>query len=59
MSRLVDLRTLISSRSSEVSTMIGAIKGESGGPLWTAQLRASTRGGKCMIMATEETSDRE
>jgi hypothetical protein len=57
MPRLVDLKKIGAISSSEVSTMVAAIRGDSGSILWTAEMRAATRGGKCTRV--EETSDSE
>jgi hypothetical protein len=59
MLRPLDLKKIIANRLPEISTMTGAIKGDSGSALWTSQMRAATRGGKCTIKPVEEPSDRE
>jgi hypothetical protein len=47
--RLVDLNLLATDRSDEVALIEAGIAGRSDIVLWTAALRASTRGGKCKI----------
>ena len=46
---VVDLNGLATEHSAEVAQMLAGIQGGSDAVLWTAAMRASTRGGKCKV----------
>ncbi len=48
--KAISLTSLIQRRSDEIDDMLNGIKGMPKSSLWTAQLRAATRGGKCMMI---------
>jgi hypothetical protein len=48
MQRKLNLRALVATRSHEVSQIVAGIKGDGASMLWTAEMRAATRGGKCV-----------
>ena len=54
--KTISLRVLSLSHGDEIDMMQAAIHGNADAPLWTAELRAATRGGKCAL-ATPMLSD--
>ncbi len=54
--KAISLRVLSLSHGDEIDMMQAAIEGNPERPLWTAELRAATRGGKCAL-ATPTLSD--
>ncbi len=60
MPRLVDLKKIGATGSSEVSTMVAAIRGDSSSTLWTAKMRSAVRGGKvCSISRIQDPTELE
>ncbi len=55
--RTIDLKALAQIHSIEVDRMAKAIRRDGGGVLWTAEMRATTRGGKCLVMPAEDEPD--
>jgi hypothetical protein len=52
----INLNNLLLDRADQVARMLAGIRGDA--DLWTAEMRAATRGGKCVkIRATEEPTD--
>jgi len=45
------LSSLTRSHCEEIDRMIAGIRGNPDSPLWTAEMRAATRGGKCALAA--------
>ena len=54
--KTICLTSLSLSHGDEIDMMQAAIHGNPESPLWTAELRAATRGGKCAL-ATPTLSD--
>jgi hypothetical protein len=54
--KTISLRVLTLSHGDEIDLMQAAIHGNPDAPLWTSELRAATRGGKCAL-ATPTLSD--
>jgi len=54
--KTISLTSLTLSHGDEIDMMQAAIHGTPEAPLWTAELRAATRGGKCAL-ATPTLSD--
>jgi hypothetical protein len=55
--KTISLNTLARSRWGEIDQMLAGIRGELGSTLWTAELRAATRGGKpCGMTKIDDTS---
>ena len=54
--KTICLTSLTLSHGDEIDMMQAAIHGNPEAPLWTAELRAATRGGKCAL-ATPTLSD--
>jgi len=52
--RTIDLTSLAESRSIEIARMTAGIHAEPDATLWTAALRPTTRGGKCMVAAGDD-----
>lgn len=48
--KAISLRVLTLSHGDEIDLMQAAIHGNPDAPLWTSELRAATRGGKCMLV---------
>ena len=55
--RTIDLKALARTHSTEVDRMAKAIRRDGGDALWTAEMRATTRGGKCWVISAEEEPD--
>ena len=53
----IDLRALVATRSDEIDRMADAMRRDDGGALWTRQMRATTRGGKCMVTPAEDETE--
>ncbi len=53
-SKTINLNHLADQLVDEIEQMLGGIRGDAGGALWTATMRPATRGGKCMIGAAIE-----
>jgi hypothetical protein len=56
----IALNSLSITRSNEISRMLAGIRGEADATLWTAEMRAATRGGKCRLIGVaieEPTAD--
>ena len=52
---VIDLNDLATSRRADVDIMSQGIRGDAGSALWTAELRATNRGGKpCRITRVDE-----
>ena len=47
--KVISLDGLLRSHSDDIEQMIAAIHGDPGSTLWTAEMRAATRGGKCRM----------
>jgi hypothetical protein len=52
--RVIDLDALANSRSAEIDRMADGIRGEGNRSLWTLELRATTRGGKCPKISVDD-----
>jgi hypothetical protein len=46
----IALNSLSVSHSDEISRLLAGIRGDADATLWTADLRAATRGGKCQLI---------
>jgi hypothetical protein len=46
----IALNSLFINHSDEISRMLAGIRGDADATLWTADLRAATRGGKCQLI---------
>jgi len=53
--KAIDLDSLTRSHCNEIDEMVAAIRGNPGSTLWTAEMRAATRGGKCRMGVPEST----
>lgn len=53
----ISLKTLAQSHSAEIDRMTDAMRRDDGGALWTAEMRATTRGGKCLMSHAEDEPD--
>jgi predicted deacylase len=53
----ISLKTLAQTHSAEIDRMTAAIRRDGDGILWTAEMRAITRGGKCLVAAAEDEPD--
>ena len=49
--KVINLSSLTRSHCEEIDRMIAGIRGNPDNPLWTAEMRAATRGGKCALAA--------
>lgn len=49
--KVISLSILTQSHSDQIDMMLAAIRGNPGSHLWTAEMRAATRGGKCTLVA--------
>ena len=47
--KVISLNSLTLSHGDEIDMMVGAIHGNPEAALWTAEMRAATRGGKCAL----------
>ena len=54
--KAISLNSLTLSHGGEIDLMVASIHGNPEAALWTAELRAATRGGKCAL-ATPTLSD--
>jgi hypothetical protein len=54
--KAISLNNLTISHGDQIDMMVAGINGNPGAALWTAELRAATRGGKCAL-ATPTLSD--
>ena len=55
--KVISLSGLTRSHCDEIDQMLGAIRGNAGSTLWTAEMRAATRGGKvCSITRVDGAS---
>ena len=55
--QVIDLKVLAQAHSDEIDRMANAIRGDQGGALWTAEMPAITRGGKCGTVPAEDEPD--
>ncbi|HLI80458.1 MAG TPA: hypothetical protein VKV03_10775 [Candidatus Binataceae bacterium] len=55
----LSLIQLMRSNGAEIDQLTRGIRGVSGSVLWTAEMRAATRGGKCTLANVDEPSDTE
>jgi len=53
----IHLKKLAEEHSAEIDRMTEAMRREDGGTLWTAEMPAVTRGGKCMVISAEDEPD--
>jgi hypothetical protein len=53
----LDLHHLANDHPAEVAQMLAGIQGGADAVLWTAAMRASTRGGKCKVGLRPEDQD--
>ena len=51
---MINLRRLDQIRSEQVDLLVDGIRGKSGSVLWTSELRATSRGGKCTPVRDDE-----
>jgi hypothetical protein len=49
--RPIHLKVLAETHSAEIDRMTDAMRRDDSGALWTAEMRAITRGGKCLMAA--------
>jgi len=54
--KLIDLRKLAKTEVGTIERMKGAVERCSGG-LWTAEIRPTTRGGKCWVTSAEDSKE--
>ena len=47
--KTISLSNLTLSHRDEIDMMLAGIRGNPESPLWTAEMRAATRGGKCAL----------
>ena len=55
--RPINLKTLAQAHSSEIDRLEKAIRGDTDSALWTVEIRATTRGGKCLMIPAEDEPD--
>jgi len=53
----IHLKKLAEEKSTEVDRMTDAMRRKEGGALWTAEMPAVTRGGKCLVAPAEDDPD--
>jgi hypothetical protein len=53
----IHLKRLAEAHSAEIDRMTEAMLRADGGALWTAEMPAVTRGGKCMVISAEDEPD--
>jgi hypothetical protein len=54
MQRVIDLSALANSHAADIVRMADEIRREGQGSLWTSDLRATTRGGKCKTVPVDD-----
>jgi hypothetical protein len=54
--RIIRLKHLARSHSAEIKRTLAGIHRNPGSSLWTSEMRATTRGGKCLVVPLEDGS---
>jgi len=57
-SRKFDLNSLSNGHRDEIDQLLAGIRGDAGATLWTRDMRAAVRGGKCTLVGTSADTSR-
>ncbi len=57
--KAISLNDLMRSHCEDIDEMVGAIRGDTGSILWTAEMRAAVRGGKVMGISVVDAASLE